>query len=891
MRFAASLASVKHLLEWLDAVRLLLGGVGSVATALVVTFALNDLPHAQLVATVGVAVVVGVVVLIYRTVWKPAPAPAGPQARGILGGLRPIERAPLPLRETDAQSVFDMVTGLDFRSGVLFGKPGCGKTSLIRAELLPRLAAAGYRHVYLPGTGVDLLPMTRAAIVGQLAPGAVAADAGPRDLLRILSAEQHVPVILVYDQFDDFLLAPGDLGRRTKFADWVRKCINDPSLKVRFLFVMRDDLFARLPELLPTLPAASSIAHRYELHDFSPEDAANVLELVVKQGEARFEPSLLAELVSDLSYHGTVSAALLQIVATHLKRWRIATLRRYREDGEAASILEGYVVDRVRGAGDPVVARTLLKRIAQGASGQSGGGESLERLQAAVDALPVPVGAADAAHREARRRPVGPLLDHLASARLVLRNADGTYAVPHPILQPSVVSALERLEAEADPEIQEAAALLHRYVTAFRADARTRIPPRDLRRIQRDAPLNERRQEPARTLLRKSELAVRLTLATAAGAASLVTLALGLVGLGVLVLRYTWAGPIDIVVPTPDGWSARTPSAVAFHPQSNRLAVAYPPETSRLFSLSYRPGGLTWLHELFGATPDDPIEVSGAAFTALAFHPKGIALATGDRTGEIRIWKSDLRDSDPLRDTKRAARGEPCPERPVEYLSYGTSELRLVAAGQCGAVQVWDMGAWKLLASRDLPPGVAAKSVRASANGNLVALLLPPAELPGIGTTDQFALTRTIAVWKLQDDHLVDVPGGRVTVTSLGTIGLGFDDKNRLVVATAEQDGIKLRTYDPRDWAHPKVEDLGPVETDALSDALMSGDAKVIVVTDVNSVVWIWRGADRTRPETLTPGEWGDTYLSPNGAALVLTRPSTSALFAYGFQLLNLPKL
>ena len=879
------LKQLKELPEWLNAAQLLLGGIGSLAATAVATFALKDWPWAYPVAAVAATVVVlGVVLLLVLKARRSRSGHASErQARAILLGIGPIEHAPLPTREADAQRVLDMVKGMDYRYGVLIGKSGAGKTSLVRAELLPRLVSDGYCPVYLPSSAGDILAATRVALGELFAPDTPLPEGGPRDLLRTLPVEQRQRVILIYDQFDDLLLTD-EPGRRTKFVEWVRKCVKDSTLKVRFLFVMRSDVYASMQDLLPSTPGAWSIAHRHVLGELTPEEAVGVLKLVAAQHEAPFARGLVKEIANDLSNGGKVSPVLLQIVASSLKEQGITSKRRYRAIGEAAAILEWYVVEQIQGAAGPSLAHDVLKQLVGSGEWQPGVGQSLESILTALGD-PAPESS------EARTTSVCKLLARLTSARLVLRNVDGTYGVPHPILHTAVASAVAQVEAEAAPEVRKAVSLLGRYVATYRIKSRVWIPFWDLRVIRRYVPLRIRIEQPAQQLLWKSLLIVRL--AQAAIFAVLVSAGLlgGLVTAGVIVPYSAWDDPVEIGMPPDAATGAPNPKVIGFLPGNRRLVLAHNDTTSdlgELYVVDFKPGNIVFV----GGQPRATLQRidSSEALTALAFHPDGSVLASGDKDGGVKIRDGNLQGAKFVLDPKLDPFGQPCKQPAVSYLSFSAGGVRLVVS-RCNAVEIWDTVQKTLLAERTLPPDVRSDAIRANPRGNSVALIQSSPDLDADGSSDLLTSTSQVFVWALDRGKLRDVYTPPVSVKSSGVLEIGFAGDDRLVVATTNQKRLMRLTFDHKNPSMSSPDDLGELEqTFEPSETAMSNDGKVIAVTDGQSTWWIWR--DRTgAPEVLTAPEWSSSFWSPDGSALLLTGLTKHTLFQYGFRLLHPSRL
>ena len=138
---------VKELLVAILAVAGVLGGVLAQLTGFVDTFAQDPLRW----TVAGAGIVCGLLVLgvaMMRVRQRP----------GVLRirGLLPYDRDdPLPARDRAVKEFSELLTRTSFRLFALSGPPGCGKTSLIRAGLLPRLDSSELIPVCIEQTGLD----------------------------------------------------------------------------------------------------------------------------------------------------------------------------------------------------------------------------------------------------------------------------------------------------------------------------------------------------------------------------------------------------------------------------------------------------------------------------------------------------------------------------------------------------------------------------------------------------------------------------------------------------------------------------------------------------------------------------------------------------------------
>jgi formylglycine-generating enzyme required for sulfatase activity len=172
--------------------------------------------------------------------------------------------------------VEDVDGGAPFSLGVLVGPSGCGKSSLVRAGLLPRLAA-NMQPVYVEctedGTEARLLAgvLRRCPLLGPAPSLAAAIEA----LRRTGGGLPGRKILLVLDQFEQWLSAhqePGD----TELARALRQC-DGP--KIQALLLVRDDYWMSLVRFLKACDADAVPGVNSAVVDlFEPTHARKVLE-------------------------------------------------------------------------------------------------------------------------------------------------------------------------------------------------------------------------------------------------------------------------------------------------------------------------------------------------------------------------------------------------------------------------------------------------------------------------------------------------------------------------------------------------------------------------------------------------------------------------------------
>jgi hypothetical protein len=288
---------------------------------------------------------------------------------------------------------------------VLFGNSGLGKTSILRAGLVPRLRERGYCPVYVridygrgaPEPAEQIKEAIRRASASAQWTQAGVAAAGETlweflhhrdDVLRDVSGATLTP-LLIFDQFEEiFTLAQGDDSGRARahrfmeeLADLVE---NRPPRALearldededaaqffdftrsdyRVLIALREDYLAPLESLKKAMPSLSQ--NRLRL---APMTGAQALEAVLRPGQRLVSEGVAAEIVRFVAgraelANAEVEPALLSLICRELNDARLAQGRSEISPdllaGSQASILSNFYERSL--ADQPAAVRRVIE--------------------------------------------------------------------------------------------------------------------------------------------------------------------------------------------------------------------------------------------------------------------------------------------------------------------------------------------------------------------------------------------------------------------------------------------------------------------------------------------------------------------------------------------------
>lgn len=286
-------------------------------------------------------------------------------------------------REQEVDQLYSLLR--ENRLVTLFGRMATGKTSLVRAGLIPRLRKASQEEAdgheeapWLPvyvRCGAEVLRDLRHALAEQVEEigfrcGPILEARSLREVsLRCRELTKH-RAVFVADNAQELFLKLSQTAR-DELTEQVAGLIADPNGDARLLLVIREDYLGELYELSGALPGVMSCLMR--LRKFSRAQAEDAIVKPASSFGIQFERDLVGQIIEDLDREGVLPAHL-QIVCHRLLeeagpgRTYIGSML-YRRLGGARKILDEYVDHAVSQL--PVTDRRLAWQVLRSLAGVS----------------------------------------------------------------------------------------------------------------------------------------------------------------------------------------------------------------------------------------------------------------------------------------------------------------------------------------------------------------------------------------------------------------------------------------------------------------------------------------------------------------------------------------
>jgi tetratricopeptide (TPR) repeat protein len=271
-------------------------------------------------------------------------------------------------RGQDVKNLLERVMRPDYKLVIIHGYSGVGKTSLVQAGLIPAIQRTNTIPIFIRyyDNWANELNKT---LLSKLLINQENYKTTPDNILQVLqeSCSYNIKVVLIFDQFEEFLLKYNTYKLRQDFFSFLGECLK--ILGVKVILSLRNEYLHYLLECTH-VHSMETINYDilsknvlYEIGNFSISDAKKLIARLSKRSKHYLEQDLIERLVDDLSIKfGEVRPIELQIVCAQLETENITTTVQYKKLGTKQELVKRYLQEVVKDCGqeNQRVAEILL---------------------------------------------------------------------------------------------------------------------------------------------------------------------------------------------------------------------------------------------------------------------------------------------------------------------------------------------------------------------------------------------------------------------------------------------------------------------------------------------------------------------------------------------------
>jgi HEAT repeat protein len=279
-------------------------------------------------------------------------------------------------REAERDDIARMVTADGFRAGLLFGEPGVGKTSLVRAGLIPHLRDHG-----TVALACEDLTQPAASFAAGLSSFGIQPTANEppvmfatRAVANAVAGQQFVFIV------DDVDLLCADDRATAELSDLFARVVSRSGGRARFLFVCASERMNVLGALEKRTGSLFPPSTRYELTRVAPAAASKILDRVLSFSGVAADPALADAVVQGIGRGHPVLPADLQIAGLAMRDLRISSAAALAKLGGPMELESGWLHEACKATGNERSALRLCAELAAGGPGPRAAEQIVRRI-------------------------------------------------------------------------------------------------------------------------------------------------------------------------------------------------------------------------------------------------------------------------------------------------------------------------------------------------------------------------------------------------------------------------------------------------------------------------------------------------------------------------------
>jgi hypothetical protein len=406
-------------------------------------------------------------------------------------------------RENEVRSILRKLGDADLRYLILYGDSGSGKTSLVRAGLIPALSSGGrlfpiyvrlFEHPDRSLREALLRSCAHKADDSPAPPDKLDAQTGHQpslvELLQLTTSAVGRSAILFLDQFEEFFSTASPDSERSNVLEFLKRTLTSEELSgSRIVFVIRRDYFDRLSIFDSFVDDLFRQTHRYRLETFDRLRAKAIVVESLRYASSdtpAWDASLIDRVIDDLVVKRrdgdtlepitVVIPAELQIVCHMVQSRGIAVDRDY--PGKER-LIRDYVSEAIQESADSLQTRRILASLVATNGITRAAPQSARELSERLQGLD--------------ERHTVKILRYLESRRLIVEvvstepSNGGLITIRYELAHEYLVRIIGSLTGATMDRTLQANALLHEYRTRSSLQAHVRVPFSSCRLIRKYA--------------------------------------------------------------------------------------------------------------------------------------------------------------------------------------------------------------------------------------------------------------------------------------------------------------------------------------------------------------------------------------------------------------------